>query len=194
MLKEELPGGDTFMHEGFKRVHITVPTFFVLHIETLLTSCWYTSELTMFYTSLQANEQIYHETYGGMCCVLFMLCICIDKTGVLVLFMTCSKPSERSIGEGALLCNPTFHFDYSPTSKCMIHGLLRSEKTSMIPDLTTAECRPNHSSQSCPSCTRRQQYPHFPAPFCRGALSPLYFVVPHPCSTNVVANESFVSV
>lgn len=32
ILKEELPGGDTFMHEGFKRVHITVPTFFVLHI------------------------------------------------------------------------------------------------------------------------------------------------------------------
>ncbi|NXD36489.1 ANTR1 protein, partial [Copsychus sechellarum] len=32
MLKEELPGGDTFMHEGFKR----------------------------------ANEQIYHETYGGV--------------------------------------------------------------------------------------------------------------------------------
>ncbi|KAL2303009.1 hypothetical protein Nmel_010467 [Mimus melanotis] len=32
ILKEELPGGDTFMHEGFKR----------------------------------ANEQIYHETYGGV--------------------------------------------------------------------------------------------------------------------------------
>lgn len=108
----------------------------------------------MFYTPLQANEQIYHETYGGMCCVSFVLYVCVDKTGIIVLFVTCSKPAERSIGEALVLCNTTFHFDYSFTSKCVIHGLLRSEKTSMIPDLTIAECSPDHSSQSCPSCTQ----------------------------------------
>lgn len=26
----------------------------------------------MFYTSLQANEQIYHETYGGRCCIFLV--------------------------------------------------------------------------------------------------------------------------
>lgn len=127
----------------------------------MLTSCWYTSELTMFYTSLQANEQIYHETYGGMCCISFMLDICMEKTGIIVLFMTRSKHAERSIGEGVVLCNTAFHFDYSPTFRCVIHGLLRSEKTSMIPDLTTAECRPNHCSQGCPSCTQETGIPTF---------------------------------
>jgi len=32
ILQYEVPGGDTFMHEGFKRVRITVPPFFDLYI------------------------------------------------------------------------------------------------------------------------------------------------------------------
>lgn len=78
----------------------------------------------------------------------------------MVLFVTCSKPTDRSTG-GGLLCNTTFHFDCSPTPKWVIHGLLRSERTSMIPDLAIAECRPNHSSQSCPSCTQQTGIPTF---------------------------------
>jgi len=54
----------------------------------------------MFYTSLQANEQIYHETYGGMCCISLMLYICTEETRMIVLYMTCSKPAERRVGEG----------------------------------------------------------------------------------------------
>lgn len=36
ILQYEVPGGDTFMHEGFKRVYITVPSFFDLYVLTLL--------------------------------------------------------------------------------------------------------------------------------------------------------------
>lgn len=134
----------------------------------------------MFYTSLQANEQIYHETYGGMCCISFMLGICMEKTGIIVLFMTCSKRAERSIGEGVVLCNAAFHFDYSPTFRCVIHGLLRSEKTSMIPDLQNAD--QTIAARAAHLAPRRQEYPRFPGPFCPDVLTPVCFVVPHPCS------------
>lgn len=54
----------------------------------------------MFYALLQANEQIYQETYGGRHCISLTLYICVEKTGMIGLYMTCSKPAERSVGEG----------------------------------------------------------------------------------------------
>lgn len=36
ILQYEVPGGDTFMHEGFKRVHTTTPPFFDLYMQTLI--------------------------------------------------------------------------------------------------------------------------------------------------------------
>lgn len=49
---------------------------------------------------LQANEQIYHETYGGRHCLSIVTYLHGKDRGDGVLYVTCSKPAERSVGEG----------------------------------------------------------------------------------------------
>lgn len=177
ILKEELPGGDTFMHEGFKRVHITVSPSFVLHLETLLLVFLWANHVLHFIAGKWAD--LPWDLWRYVLCSVHVN-VCIEEMGLWFFLWPAVNPLTEVLEEG---CYATPHSIL--TAALLLNGWFmvywdqRGPVWSQIWLLQNAD--QTIAARAAHLAPGRQEFPHFTGPFCPDALGPLCFVVPHPC-------------